>query len=358
MDRSYRLGLAIVVGTVLASGILVATLAGARPTARPVPAGQSLGGGSFPLGSFRLVERSGRGVSEADFTKSVWIASFIFTRCPSSCPRISAVMKGLQAKLADGGVRLASISVDPDRDTPEVLAEYARSFGANPDRWWFLTGPKADVHRLILDRFRLGVAETSEAERAAGAEDVSHSERLALVDRGNKVVGVYSSSDPEALTALVARAAKLDAERPWVRSLPKVNATLNGTCAILLALGWVLIRSGRWKGHAACMATAVAVSALFLGSYLVYHYHAGSVAFRGVGPIRTAYFTILLSHTILATFGVVPLVGLTLVRAVRREYVRHASIAKITLPIWMYVSVTGVVIYWMLYQLDVPTAIG
>ena len=94
-------------------------------------------------------------------------------------------------------------------------------------------------------------------------------------------------------------------------------------------------------------------SALFLVSYLVYHYHAGSVSFRSGGSLRLVYFTILLSHTVLATFGVVPLVVLTLTRALRRDFARHSRIAQVTFPIWLYVSVTGVVIYLMLYHLPV-----
>ena len=104
------------------------------------------------------------------------------------------------------------------------------------------------------------------------------------------------------------------------------------------------------------MSLAVVVSSAFLACYLLYHYEVGSVAFRGFGPIRFAYFTILLSHTLLATFGVVPLVGLTLYRSLRRQFDRHARIARVTFPIWMYVSVTGVVIYVMLYHLDVSTS--
>ena len=124
---------------------------------------------------------------------------------------------------------------------------------------------------------------------------------------------------------------------------------------MLLILGWVLIRAGNVRGHAARMIACVAVSALFLACYLLYHFQVGSVAFRGVGPIRLVYFTILLSHTLLATFGVVPLVALTLTRALRRRFDRHARIARVTFPIWLYVSVTGVVIYLMLYQMPVPS---
>ena len=354
MNASYRLGNAIVLGTVLASLAVCLGTVSLRPG--PSRAGQDLGEHGFPLGAFRLVERSGREVTDADLADHVWVASFVFTHCPLSCPRISSVMKGLQGRFAGSEARLVSISVDPERDTPAVLADYARRFGADPARWWFLTGPKSEVVRLITGRFKLGLQAASEADREAGAEAFSHSDRMALVDRG-RVVGFFDSTDPRAIDTLVTEARRR-AGRPapdWVRRLPAVNATLNGTCALLLSLGWVLIRTGKVRAHAATMIACVAVSSLFLACYLVYHFQVGSVAFRGVGFVRLAYFTILLSHTLLATFGVVPLVALTLTRALRRRFDLHARVARLTFPIWMYVSVTGVIIYLMLYQLPVTS---
>ena len=109
----------------------------------------------------------------------------------------------------------------------------------------------------------------------------------------------------------------------------------------------------RVRGHIVCMVLAVLTSAIFLGFYLVYHYQAGSMPFRGQGPIRWLYFTVLISHTFLATLGVVPLVLLTLLRALQRDFSRHRLIAATTFPIWVYVSVTGVLIYLMLYHLPV-----
>ena len=135
-----------------------------------------------------------------------------------------------------------------------------------------------------------------------------------------------------------------------LRDLPTLNALLNATSACLLALGYVLIRRGRRRAHEAVMQAALASSALFLVSYLVYHAQVGSVRFAGQGPIRTAYFAILISHTILA-IAIVPLVLITFVRARRGRFDRHRAIARVTLPLWAYVSVTGVVVYWMLYRL-------
>jgi uncharacterized membrane protein YozB (DUF420 family) len=135
-----------------------------------------------------------------------------------------------------------------------------------------------------------------------------------------------------------------------LRDLPTLNAVLNATSACLLALGYVLIRRGRRQAHENVMQAALACSALFLVSYLVYHAQVGSVRFQGQGPIRTVYFAILISHTILAVV-IVPLVIVTFVRAKRGRFDRHRAIARVTLPLWAYVSVTGVVVYWMLYRM-------
>lgn len=132
-------------------------------------------------------------------------------------------------------------------------------------------------------------------------------------------------------------------------SLPSLNAALNSASALLLLSGYVFIRSGRIAAHRRCMLAAFATSTLFLTSYLIYHYHVGSVAFTGQGWIRRVYFTILISHTILAV-AIVPLVLITLSRALGSRFDQHKRIARWTLPLWFYVSVTGVIVYWMLYR--------
>jgi putative membrane protein len=139
-----------------------------------------------------------------------------------------------------------------------------------------------------------------------------------------------------------------------ISDLPAVNATLNGISAILLATGYVLIRQRRIKLHRLCMLTAFGTSTLFLISYLVYHFHVLSKHFTGQGPIRYVYFTILITHVTLAAV-IVPMALITLSRALARKFPRHKAIARWTLPIWLYVSVTGVVVYWMLYRLYTPT---
>jgi len=131
---------------------------------------------------------------------------------------------------------------------------------------------------------------------------------------------------------------------------PVINATLNGTSAVLLLVGHSFIKRGRMAAHRAVMVSAVITSSLFLTSYLYYHYHVGSVRFPGHGWSRPVYYTILISHTLLA-ITIVPLVIITLIRALRERFDRHAAIARWTYPLWLYVSVTGVVIYFMLYHL-------
>jgi uncharacterized membrane protein YozB (DUF420 family) len=135
-----------------------------------------------------------------------------------------------------------------------------------------------------------------------------------------------------------------------VQDLPALNATLNAISAILLMTGYVLIRTRRPIAHRNVMIAALVSSTLFLTSYLVYHANVGSKHFPGTGTARTLYFVILTTHTILA--AAVPfLAGITVWRAWRRNFARHVRIARWTLPIWLYVSVTGVVVYWMLYQM-------
>ncbi len=136
----------------------------------------------------------------------------------------------------------------------------------------------------------------------------------------------------------------------YIPYLPHLNACLNGTSAILLLTGYTFIRSRNVAAHRACQIAALAVSLVFLTSYLIYHFNHGATRFQGTGIVRPIYFTILLSHTILAIV-IVPLVVLTFYRAFRGDFMRHRRIARITLPLWLYVCVTGVIVYLMLYQI-------
>lgn len=134
-----------------------------------------------------------------------------------------------------------------------------------------------------------------------------------------------------------------------VQDLPTLNAILNSFCTVLLIIGWILILQKKRDAHRAFMISAFVVSLAFLASYLYYHFRVGSVKFTGQGPVRTVYFTILISHTILAMV-VAPMVLITLSRGLAKKFDKHKKIARWTLPIWLYVSVTGVLVYLMLYQ--------
>jgi putative membrane protein len=135
-----------------------------------------------------------------------------------------------------------------------------------------------------------------------------------------------------------------------IADLPGLNATLNAISATFLVIGYILIRNGRRQLHKGAMLAALTSSALFLTSYLIYHYYAGSRPFTRSGAIAWVYYTILISHVLLA-MTILPLALVTTARGLMSQYSRHVKVARWTLPIWLYVSVTGVIVYWMLYRL-------
>lgn len=136
-----------------------------------------------------------------------------------------------------------------------------------------------------------------------------------------------------------------------------LNASLNAASALLLCTGYVFIRRHEVRWHKMCMVSALAASVVFLASYVIYHIRVGSVHFQGHGWIRPVYFAILVSHTLLAGV-IVPLAGVTVYRAWHEQFERHRRIARWTLPLWLYVSVTGVVIYVLLYQIYAPVRVA
>lgn len=142
-----------------------------------------------------------------------------------------------------------------------------------------------------------------------------------------------------------------------VSALPSINACFNTLSATLIAAGWWQIRQGRTRAHAACMIAALASSALFLAGYLYYHAHAGTTRFTAQGWVRPLYFTILLTHTVLAVV-IVPLIAATVVQAARRKWESHRRWARWTLPLWLYVSVTGVFVYFFLYHWFPPVVLS
>lgn len=145
-------------------------------------------------------------------------------------------------------------------------------------------------------------------------------------------------------------AVKLSAMGNYVSSLPHLNAILNATSGVLLVIGYLFIRRRRINAHRNCLIAALIASTVFLASYLTYHYYHGSTRFTGTGFVRPLYLGILLTHTVLAVV-IVPFIIVTLRRAARGDFTRHRRIARWTFPMWLYVSVTGVIVYLMLYQI-------
>lgn len=153
-----------------------------------------------PAPEFSLVERSGRAVSARDLRGQIWIADFIYTKCQDTCPLQSRAMAALQSDLkAHGEVRSVSITVDPLTDTPALLAQYADRYGADPERWLFLTGEPREIRRIVQDGFRLSAAP---ADGGTADPVVFHSTRFVLVDRNGEIRGYYDSNDPRALKRL------------------------------------------------------------------------------------------------------------------------------------------------------------
>jgi len=155
------------------------------------------------LPDFSFTERSGRSVSLADLAGHVWVANFVFTNCTGPCPLLSAQMQGLQAEVRGlEGIRLVSFSVDPDRDTPEVLTAYAKGFEAHPERWLFLTGMRHAMYDLIRNGFKLGV-QAAEMGHEGHSGQILHTLRFALVDKVGQVRGYYDGTDPGLTEELV-----------------------------------------------------------------------------------------------------------------------------------------------------------
>lgn len=159
------------------------------------------------VADFEFTERSGRTVSAHDMLGEVWIVGFFFTRCAGPCPKLSTNMSSAQTKLAESGVQLVSISVDPNFDTPEVLAEYAQHYQADEDRWLFLSGPEQATFDLMQNSFVLGVS-TNMDEIAALR--VTHATKLVVVDRAGVIRGYYDGESEAGVNAAIARAQWLD----------------------------------------------------------------------------------------------------------------------------------------------------
>ena len=290
---------------------------------------------------FDLVERSGTPLRRADLMGKVWVGEFIFTRCAGACPVMVSRMMGLYKKFPDAAY--VSFTVDPANDTPEVLRAYVKN-NSLPSEWLFATGTYAAMQDLAKNGFKLSMGPGSSAD-----EPIIHSDRLVIVDRYGRQRASCSTSNFEGMAQLEDELRKVLAEPAIpVMKLPALNAVLNASAGGFLILGLIMIKAKKPGVHKAFMLMALAASTVFLVSYLTAHHYLGSTRYAGQGAMRTVYFTILISHTILAAL-IVPLALVTVYRAFQERFDRHRALAKWTFPIWLYVSVTGVVIYFMLY---------
>jgi protein SCO1 len=314
---------------------------------------------SFPVKDFALTERSGRKVTKDDLLGKVWIASFVLVRCPDGkCPQVTQTMQRLQTELKRrNDVLLVTFTVDPDRDTPDELKRYADAYQADPDRWLFLTGNEDTIDELMRAMYVRG---------KGGKQAKEHALRLVVVDKQGIMRGSYlgmkpttgdSAADDEIFDNEMKRLRR-QVNVLTASEFPAFNATLNAISGGLLVLGYLCIRR-RWvRVHATLMLSALAVSAVFLASYLYFHLvikRGVETRFADQAPDAPAwvgylYYTILISHIILA----IPTVPLALGSAylgLRGRILGHVRLVKWTFPIWLYVSITGVVVYWMLYRL-------
>lgn len=304
-------------------------------------------GGAMPrVPDFVLTERSGRRVTPQDLRGQVWVADFVFTRCKATCPVMMSATHDLARRVP--GVRFVIFSVDPDHDTPAELRRFAETNRMDFEGCDWLTGGSREEMQRIAHGF---------LQRAGReGEEILHSEHFVLVDRYGRLRGSVPVVEPESLRKreqglddLERGLRMLLAERELpVRKLPAVNAGLNATSAVFLCLGLAFIKAKRPGAHRACMLAALAVSGVFLVSYLTLHHYVGSTPYRGEGWKRSAYFVLLTSHSLLAGLTV-PLAGITVARAFRGAFERHKALARVTFPVWLYVSVTGVAVYFVLY---------
>jgi protein SCO1/2/putative membrane protein len=326
------------------------------------------------IDDFSLLDQLGRPITLDGLKGKPWVASFIFTHCPGYCQNMCKKIYDLHERIPDVDVRFVSITVDPERDTVDQLRRFSEIFAVDPDRWLFLTGDQAEIDRLVRHGFKLP------REYDPQTLEYAHSLSLVHVDADGTVLGKYATSKDEDLLALQrvlqGRMETPVANRPlpfvqpppppgddsiagvlppWAQRLPRTNASLNALATLLLLVGFTAIKAKRVALHRRMMLLAFGVSVAFLACYLAYHFalhhYTGQhgKSFAGTGPVRTIYYAILWSHVVLA--ATVPILApITIYRAVSGQFERHRRIARITFPIWLYVSVTGVIIYWMLYH--------
>ena len=355
-----------------------------------------------------LTDQDGNTVTPEDLRGKPYVAGFIFTRCATHCPDLVRKMYDLNESLKDVDVRLVNVTVDPEYDTVAQLKTYSEIYTEDADRWRFLTGTPEQILNLARFGSRPLMDELPDPDEAIGPA-AAHSLRLIHVDAGGRLTGTYYYKDADGLIALrrvlqgkrdtpednrplpplsemilppadgaevsmvempatwsVAETVAEDADPlarlpSWARRLPAVNASLNGLSTLLLLAALVAIKSNKARTHRNLMSAAIVTSGVFLACYLTYHWalheytEVPGKPFEGTGAARTAYYTILATHVPLA--ALVPVIaGLAVWRAMQGRWQAHKRIVRWGFPVWMYVSVTGVIIYGMLYHWPVAAA--
>lgn len=380
-------------GTALAVLALSAPLSAAPPawqewygssTAAPDPESAERFG---DVPDFSFVETDGRTVTRADLLGAPWLAVPFFVRCTGPCPSITTDLRvRLHDALAGTGIRIVSFSLDPLLDTPAELAAYREQRRIDPARWWFLTGPdESAMQRFLSEGLKVPARRVTdlEAEEVEYGLSITHGTRMPVVDAEGRIAGWYELAAPTivkdiadpahheaaigahyglVLGRLLALAGRPHGPAPAAPGaarpsspLPLVNACLNGTAFVLLLLGLAAIKRGQRERHERLMKLAFLASATFLVSYLYYHgvvqRQYGPTRYNGEGLARTAYFVLLATHVVLAIVNL-PMVLRTLWLAHRERWEAHRRLARVTFPIWLYVSITGVIVYLVLYPFN------
>ena len=352
---------ASILGAVLLAGaapLSWAALPPAQGVASPPP-GSEVRFSEVP--DFAFTERSGATVTRADLLGSPWIAVPFYARCLGPCPSLTGDLRArVYEELRGSDVRLVSFSVDPRFDSPEVLEEWASRFEVEDDRWLFLTEDLVEMEAFVREGLKVALARDETLEPGLA---VTHSTRLPVIDPEGRIAGWYECAadgleraELESNMDLLTNVALALSTAPQPSNLPAINAALNGLATVLLVLGYRAIKRGDRERHAALMKTAFATSAAFLACYLYYHtavlpLQGGPTQFHGGGAAKVGYLTLLASHVILAAVNL-PMILRTLLLARREDWERHRRWARWTFPIWLYVSVTGVVVYVVLYHLN------
>ena len=339
--------------------------------------------GSVP--DFSFTEADGRTVTRADLLGAPWLAVPFFVKCTGPCPSITTDLRTrLHDTLAGTDIRIVSFSLDPTLDTPAELAEYRELRRIDPARWWFLTSDdEAAMQRFLTEGLKVPAQRAAAQEGVEYGLSITHGTRMPVIDAEGRIAGWYELAAPTIVKAapdpahheatigayyalvqarLMALAGRAYERAPSVAvgtrpysPLPLVNACLNGTAFVLLVLGLLAIKRGRRERHELLMKLALAASAAFLASYLYYHgvvqRQYGPTRYNGVGLARTAYYVLLISHVVLAVVNL-PMVLRTFWLAHKERWEAHRRFAKLTLPIWLYVSITGVIVYLVLYPFN------